>query len=86
MPPVIGVNVTRAKPAFRIIAGEFLGRGKLADQFHEIAIGLGVAGDHAADLRDRAKGIEFIQLVEPRHVDVDENSRQRKRPPGFSTR
>ena len=72
MPPLITRCDTRANPAARIISANALGRGKRRIDSDQIAIGLGVAHDRAADRRHDVERIELVQRIEPRHVDVGE--------------
>ena len=72
MPPVMRWNDTRAKPARPHHLGKCLGPRKAADRFHQIAIGLGVAGDRAAERRDHVERIEIVERVEPGHIDGGE--------------
>src|SRR5580704_5231024 len=52
------------------LAAKTLGVGKPGDRFDEITIGLTVARDQAADKRDDAKRIGFIETVEGGHVHI----------------
>src|ERR1700724_2930277 len=52
------------------LAAKTLGIGKPGDRFDEITIGLIVARDQAADTRDDAKRIGFVEPVEDGHVHI----------------
>ena len=69
MPPLIGVNETRRKPAARSISANFSGSRKFTDRFDQVLIGVAIAGHRFADTRDHVERIEIVQRVEPRHVD-----------------
>src|SRR5262245_15685484 len=49
--------------------GEIVRRREFSDAFNEIAIGVLIAGDMLADLRDHLEGIGVVDLVE--HGDID---------------
>ncbi len=69
MPPVMRWNETRRKPAARIISANAVRPRKAADRFDQVAIGLGVLGDGAAERGDDVEGVEIVERVEARHVD-----------------
>src|ERR1700730_6432155 len=52
------------------LAAKPLGIGKPRDRFDEITIGLIVARHQAADTRDDAKRIGFVETVEDGHVHI----------------
>src|SRR3984893_18880926 len=52
------------------LTAKTLGIGKPRDRFDEITIGLFVARDQAADKRNDAKRIGFVETVEDGHVDI----------------
>src|ERR1700730_8483031 len=58
------------EPRPRDLAAKTLGIGKPRDRFDEITIGLIVARDQAADTRDDAKRIGFVEPVEDGHVHI----------------
>ena len=72
MPPLIDRCDTRAKPAARIISANAFGRGKRRIEFDQIAVGLGIAHDGAAERRHDVEGIKLVQRIEPRHVHIGE--------------
>src|SRR6476620_9825083 len=45
---------------------------KLADRLGEVAIGFGIAGDHATERRADVERVEIINPVEARHIHVRE--------------
>ena len=85
MPPDRLRQRTRSSPAARIIRGEGILRGEPADAFGEVAVGVGIAGNEVAQRRQHAEGVGLVKPIQHRQ-DTRLNSRQRKRPPGFSTR
>src|SRR6516165_3972657 len=48
---------------------EARGRGEAADRFHEIAVGLRIPGDDAAERGDDVEGVEIVERIEPGNVD-----------------
>ena len=77
MPPVMRWNDTRAKPAARIMSANASGPRKAADRFHQIAVGLCVAGDGAAERRDHVERVEIVERVETGHIDGGEFEAQK---------
>ena len=64
------VNETRRKPApSASSSANTVGPRKAANRFHQIAIGLGVAGDRAPERRDHVERVEIVEPVEPGHID-----------------
>ena len=69
MPPVIGRNDDARKMRLAHHGGERLRLREAADRFDQIAIGLGIAGDRAAERGNDVERIEVVEPVEARHVD-----------------
>ncbi len=69
MPPERVCQLTREKPAERIISANAFGRGNLRIEFDEVPIGFGVAGDGAAERRNHLEREQIVEPVEPGHVD-----------------
>ena len=69
MPPESVCQLTRPKPAPRIMSANARGLREFADGLDEISIGLGVARDGAAELRDHPEREQVIEPIEPGHVD-----------------
>ena len=85
MPPVMRRNDDALEAGRPHHLGESVGPREAANRFHQIAIGLRVAGDDPAERRDHVEGVEIVEPSSP-GTSTAENSRQRKRPPIRSTR
>ena len=69
MPPDRLCQLTREKPADRIMSANAAGLGNLRIELDEILIGLGIAGDGAAERRDHLEREQVIEPIEPGHID-----------------
>ena len=55
-----------------VLLRERIGPREAANRFDQIAVGLGVAGDGAAERRNHVEGVEIVERVEAGHVDRGE--------------
>ena len=68
MPPVMSSIGDAGKARRAQHVGEWLRLGKAADRFHQIAIGFGVAGDDAAELRNDIERIGVVERIEAGNI------------------
>ena len=72
MPPLMRSvrHARKARGAHHL--GKRVRAREAADQFDQIAVGLGIAHDGAAERRHDVEGIELVERIEPGHIHIGE--------------